>query len=60
MGANLSDANLYDANLSSTNLLGTNLSGANLDANFNNTQGIEGADFTDAWAWADRPPVDSG
>jgi uncharacterized protein YjbI with pentapeptide repeats len=56
--ADLSGADLTDTNLSDAILLGAHLSGANLsDADFNNALGIYSADFTDAWAWVDSPPL---
>jgi uncharacterized protein YjbI with pentapeptide repeats len=67
LDANLSGAGLWEINLSDANLLGSNLSdailgftdlsGAHLsDADFKDAESTETADFTDAWAWADRPP----
>ncbi len=65
--ANLSDADLFSADLSGANLDRANLSGAELndanfsdanlsDANFKNAIFSSYATFTNAWAWADKPP----
>ncbi|MGU9956887.1 MAG: pentapeptide repeat-containing protein [Arenicellales bacterium WSBS_2016_MAG_OTU3] len=57
-GANLGDTNLSDANLSNANLSSANLSDANLsDADFNNATFSSDTTFTNAWAWADEPPL---
>ncbi len=48
----LSDANLRRANLSDANLRRASLS----DADFKNTIFSSDTTFTNAWAWADKPP----
>ncbi len=57
-GANLGDTNLRDANLSNADLSRANFSDTNLsDADFKNTIFSSDTTFTNAWAWADRPPL---
>ena len=58
-GANLSEAILWDADLSGANLSRADLTGANLSgAIFTDARNVDTADFSDAWAWADEPPID--
>ena len=57
--ADLSGAFLSEADLSGANLSFADLSGAFLGrAIFTGAQNIAKADFTDAWAEADHPPID--
>ena len=57
--ADLSGAVLSEADLSGANLSFADLSGAFLGrAIFTGAQNIAKADFTDAWAEADHPPID--
>ena len=52
-------ANLSWANLSWAELRGADLTGANLSgAIFTDARNVDTADFSDAWAWADEPPID--
>ena len=58
-GADLTGANLSDAHLSGANLFDADLSGADLSrAIFIDARNVDTADFSDAWAWINDPPID--
>ena len=57
--ANLREADLSEALLSGADLSWANLSWANLSgANFTHARNVDTADFSDAWAWINDPPID--
>ena len=57
-GANLGEADLWEAHLERANLEEAHREGAHLSlAHFNDARNIDKANFTNSWAWADKPPI---
>lgn len=57
-GAHLEGADLWRAHLEGAGLEGAHLAGAHLSAAiFTDAKYLDTADFTNAWAWADKPPI---